>query len=74
MVVQRTINNLKERPKDERKVIATWIAIGIVIILLVGWALVSFARIRTNALNPNIQNSQDASTIPDTFESHVQTQ
>lgn len=37
MVVQKTIDNLKDKSKDEKKAVASGIAIGVVIILLVGW-------------------------------------
>lgn len=39
MVVQKTINNLKERPKDEKTAVATGGAALVVIILLFGWGL-----------------------------------
>lgn len=58
MVVQRTINNLRERPKHERKAVATWIAIGIVVILLLAWVIVSLARLRSSAPNTQPQNTQ----------------
>jgi hypothetical protein len=37
MVLERTLNNLRERPKEERTAIAAWVAIGVVAILLIGW-------------------------------------
>jgi L-ascorbate metabolism protein UlaG (beta-lactamase superfamily) len=46
VVVQKTINNLKDRPKDERKVVAGGIAITIVIVLLLAWSIVFFKRIQ----------------------------
>jgi hypothetical protein len=39
MVVQKTINNLKERPKDEKTVVAGGVAVFVVGILLVGYGL-----------------------------------
>ncbi len=39
MVVQKTINNLKERPKDEKTAVATGGAVLVVIVLLFGWGL-----------------------------------
>ncbi len=47
MVVQKTINNLKERPKDEKTVVATGGAVFVVIILLIGWGLWFAHNIRT---------------------------
>ncbi len=37
MVVQNTINNLKDKPKEEKTAIAGGIAITVVALLLVGW-------------------------------------
>jgi len=37
MVIQRTIEHLKTRPKDERKLFATSVAFGVVIILFSLW-------------------------------------
>lgn len=39
MVVQKTIDNLKGRPKDEKSAVATGGAAIVVIILLFGWGL-----------------------------------
>ena len=39
MVLERTLNNLRERPKEERTAIAAWISIGVVAILLIGWLI-----------------------------------
>lgn len=37
MVVQKTIDNLKERPKEERTTVAAGIAVVVVIVLMFGW-------------------------------------
>ncbi len=39
MVVQRTIDNLRQRPQEERVMVAGSIAIGVVALLLVGWVV-----------------------------------
>lgn len=46
MVVQKTISNLKERPKDERKAVAGGIAIFIVVVLLLAWGFLFIRRIQ----------------------------
>lgn len=48
MAVQKTIDNLKERPKDERKAVATGIAAAVVLILFIGWAFLFFKKIQRN--------------------------
>lgn len=45
MVVQKTIDNLKDRPQDERKAVAGGIAIAVVAILFIGWSILFFKKI-----------------------------
>jgi len=54
MVVQRTIDNLKDRPKDERQAVALGTAGAVVLILLVGWAFFFLKSLRTE----QAQNAQ----------------
>ncbi len=46
MVVQKTINSLKDRPKDERQVVAMGTAGAVVLVLLVGWAFFFLKNLR----------------------------
>ncbi len=39
MVVQKTINNLKDRPKDEKTAVAGGVATLVVILLLIGYGI-----------------------------------
>lgn len=45
MALQNSVDKLKERPKDERVAVASGIAVSVVIILLVGWAVLFFRKI-----------------------------
>lgn len=56
MVVQSTIDNLKERPKDEKQVVAGGIAITVVVVLLVGWAVIFFKRIQSGSQQINFES------------------
>ncbi|MBI2610786.1 hypothetical protein HYW60_02530 [Candidatus Kaiserbacteria bacterium] len=46
MVIQKAVDNLKDKPKDEKKAIAGGIAIAVVLILLIGWTLLFFKKIQ----------------------------
>lgn len=48
MVVRRTIDNLKERPHHERRAVALMIAIGVVVMLFLGWAFLFFSSLRAS--------------------------
>jgi uncharacterized membrane protein len=54
MVVQKSIDNLKDRPKDERNVVAGGIAIMVVVVLLFAWAILFFKRIQSGAQTVNL--------------------
>jgi len=56
MVVQKTIDNLKERPKDERKAVAGGIAITVVVVLLLAWGVIFIHRIQTGAQKVNLDS------------------
>ncbi len=49
MVVQKTIDNLKDKPKDERKALAGGIAFAVVILLFFAWAFFFFKKIQRGA-------------------------
>lgn len=40
MVIQRTVDKLRERPEHERAAVASTLAIAVVVILFLGWAVV----------------------------------
>jgi|SRR3989344_939391 len=49
MVIQKAVDNLKEKPKEDRKAIAGGIALTVVVLLLVGWAFLFFKKIQRGA-------------------------
>lgn len=56
MVVQRTIDNLKDRPQDERKAVAGGIAIAVVAILFIGWAILFFKKVASGEQQINFDS------------------
>ena len=61
MVVQRTLDNLKDKPHDEKKAVAGGIAIAIVVILLVGWGFLFLRKIQSGGDIPSLEGS----TVPE---------
>jgi hypothetical protein len=49
MVVQRTIDNLKGRPEDERKAVAGGLAIFVIIMLIIVWGIFFFRNIQNGS-------------------------
>ncbi len=46
MVLENTVNNLRERPRDQRKKIAAIAALAVIVILFLGWAILFFKKIQ----------------------------
>lgn len=59
MVVQKTLNNLKNRPKDERVAVASGTAIFVVLILFIGWAYFFLKKIQSSQLTDISSGAQD---------------
>lgn len=64
MVLQKAqdaVENLKDKPEDERKAVAGGIAISVVIILLIGWGFIFLKKVQRGG-DINFENS-----IPEEF-------
>jgi len=57
MVIQKTVDNLKERPKDERKAVAAGLAITIMGILFFGWAFLFLKKLQRGGAELNLQGN-----------------
>ena len=59
MVIRTTIDNLKNQPKKDRVAVAGSIAIAVVTVLFLGWAIAFFHNMRS--INPQTQPANSAS-------------
>ncbi len=46
MVVQKAVDNLKQKPEEQRKAVASGVAVALVIILFIGWAYLFLKKVR----------------------------
>ena len=56
-----SFENLKERPTEERKAVAWWVAAAVVVILFLGWAFLFFQRMQNNS---PVQNTAPVAQTP----------
>ena len=54
MVLQKAVDNLKDKPKDERTAVAGGVAITVVIILFIAWGIFFFRRIQNGTQEVNL--------------------
>lgn len=59
MVVQKTIDNLKGRPQDERTAVAGGMASLVVVLLLIAWGILFFRRIQNGSQQVDLGGVQD---------------
>ena len=59
MALQQKLSDLKDRPHDDKKAVASGIAIFVVIVLIVGWGFLFLRKVRTTSL-PSLENG----TVP----------
>ncbi|MCE9541369.1 hypothetical protein K8R03_02295 [Candidatus Kaiserbacteria bacterium] len=63
-MIQRTIEKLRERTEEERAAFAGSVAIGVVIVLFLGWAAFFFSR--SSAVPESVPPAQEATTSEQT--------
>ena len=72
MVIQRTIEQLRERPRHERRAVALGVAGGVMAVLFFAW-IVFFVRNAQSEIRytPNDQLTNLAQDVQDTYSSSV---
>ncbi len=53
-MVQKTLNNLKEGPKEDKVVVASGVALTVVLVLLIAWTIFFLRGIRNNSEQLNV--------------------
>lgn len=59
MVIQKTVDSLKDKPKDEKKAIAGGIAILVVAVLIVAWGFFFLKKVQRGAQLQQIGGAPD---------------
>ncbi|HUO50306.1 MAG TPA: hypothetical protein VMU25_01955 [Candidatus Paceibacterota bacterium] len=58
MVVRHTIHKLRQRPEEERAAFATAVAIGIAVLLFLGWVVYFLASLDSVAPDSSVRPTQ----------------
>ncbi len=76
MVIQKTIENLRERPKEERKAVALAVSFFVVVVLFLGWAIFFFQSIQSSNTTQVVETGFTSRVIEakNTFETPAQSQ
>lgn len=61
MALQKSIDNLKQKPKDERTAVASGISIVVGAVLFIAWVIYFFQKIQSGAVAPTLQAGNDFS-------------
>lgn len=64
MALQNSIDNLKQKPKDERTAVASGIALSVVIVLLIAWVIGFFHKIQNGAIKPTFESGAQSAFNP----------
>lgn len=60
MVLQKTVDNLKQKPTEDRKAVAGGVAVAVVIMLFIGWGFWFIKKIRSGEQVPTISSPTSA--------------
>jgi uncharacterized protein HemX len=61
MVIQKSIDTLKQRPKDERTAVAGGISIAVAAVLFIAWVIYFFHNIQSGAMTPTLNGGNQFS-------------
>jgi predicted PurR-regulated permease PerM len=60
-MIQKSIDNLKRRPKDERTAVAGGISVAVAAVLFIVWVVYFFHKIQSGAVAPSLTGGNDFS-------------
>lgn len=64
MIAHKTIHRLKQRPHHERRAVALFVAMGVVVVTFFGWMFAFFAGLDTGAVGTPAASETAATAIP----------
>ena len=69
MVIQKAVDSMKDKSNDEKKVVAGGLAIAVVSVLFIGWAILFFKKVQSGqqlqSLGGGAQNEFISSSVRD---------
>jgi len=64
MVLQKTVDKLKSRPRHERRAVARGVAMLVVAVLFIGWVILFFKNIQANGIHIETPGQGTFNTAP----------
>ena len=69
MAGQKTLDKLKDKPKDERAVVAGGISIFVVAVIFIIWVIFFFKQIQSGTVNPTLNSGAQGDFMSDSVKS-----
>ena len=69
MAGQKTLDKLKDKPKDERAVVAGGISIFVVAVIFIIWVIFFFKQIQSGTGNPTLNSGAQGDFMSDSVKS-----
>lgn len=60
MALRKTVDNLKQKPAEDKRVVASGVAIAVVLVLFIGWGFLFLKKLRSGVEVPTISSPSSA--------------